>query len=363
MRILDKFILKEFASTFLFGVAAFTSIFIGADLLFRIAQLLTTYGASVWAVTKVFIFALPRIIVYTFPMSVLLGALMTVARTSGNSELIVMRAAGQSFLRLLAPVFVVAFFISMGTVVFNEFVVPASTAAYSYTIDHEIKGNIRPQAQEHIVLKDVRNGTIQNLLYARKYDAQTETLENITLQQFESDRLVRIENAPSAKWLNGKWVMSNGVIYDLSDNNQNQERTLRFEEQILPFTDTPTQLQKVKKKPEEMGVRELRQEIQAYEAAGADTRGLVMELHRRFSLPLASFVFALLGAPLGLQKQRSSSSLGFGISVVVIFCYYAMMTFTAALGEGGVLPPVLAIWAPDLVALIVGIYLLRRIDN
>ena len=104
MRILDKYILKEFLGPFLFGVAAFTAIFLGADTLLKIADYVTKYGASSTAALKIFILALPRIIVYTFPMAVLLGALMATSRLSGSSELIVMRTSGQSFSRLVMPI-------------------------------------------------------------------------------------------------------------------------------------------------------------------------------------------------------------------------------------------------------------------
>lgn len=362
MRILDRYMLREFGGMFLFGVAAFTSIFIGADLLFRIAQLLTTYGASVWAVTKVFVFALPRIIVYTFPMSVLMGALMAVAHVSGNSELIVMRTAGQSFRRIAAPIWAVALAISLGTVLFNEYVVPAAMYAYQHTIDYEIKGQLRPQAAEHIVLKDVAGDRLRHLLYARRYDPEERALETVTIQEFEDDRLVRVENAPRAEWRDDHWLMRNGTVYDLAVDS-GVERMLYFDEQILPFSEKPADLNNVKKSPDTMTIRELRQAMQAYEGGRVDTTPLAMEMHRRFSLPLASFVFALLGAPLGIRKQRSSSSLGFGISIVVIFLYYALMTFMAALGEGQVLPPSVAIWTPNAVAAAAAFVLLRRVDS
>lgn len=362
MRILDKYMLREFIGPFLFGVAAFTSIFIGADLLFRIAQLMTTYGASVWAVTKVFVLALPKIVVYTFPMSVLLGALMAVARISGSSELIVMRAAGQPFLRLVMPIFILAFFISMGTILFNEYVVPASTEAYRRTIDYEIKGNVRPKMQDHIVLKHVEGGRIKHLLYARHYNPETEELQAVTIQEFNEDQLVRVENAPRAIWSGMQWVLDTGTIYDLGAGT-GVERVLHFDRQVLPFYDTPAQVGKSKKDAEAMTIRELRQEIRAYEGANTDATSLVMEMHRRFSLPLASFFFALLGAPLGIQRQRSSSSLGFGISVIVIFVYYALMTFGSALGEGQAVSPILAVWLPDIAALIAGVWLLKRVSK
>ena len=112
-----------------------------------------------------------------------------------------------------------------------------------------------------------------------------------------------------------------------------------------------------------MTIRELLLAKQAYRAAHADTTPLVMEIHRRFSLPMASFVFAIVGAPLGVQKQRSSSSIGFGISVVIIFVYYAIMTFLEALGKGHVMPAVMAVWLPNIIALFCGCWLIRRVDK
>ena len=82
MRLLDKYTLKEFLGPFLFGVAAFTAIFLGADTLLKIASYVTKYGASPVSALKIFILALPRIVVYTFPMAVLLGALMCFSRSS-----------------------------------------------------------------------------------------------------------------------------------------------------------------------------------------------------------------------------------------------------------------------------------------
>ena len=168
MRLLDKYVLKEFLAPFLFGVAAFTAIFLGADTLLKIAGFVSQYGASAISAVKVFILALPRIIVYTFPMAVLLGSLMCFSRLSGASELIVMRTSGQSFFRLALPVFLVAFLISLCAVAFNEYVVPWTNREYDYVVNTEIKKNLNPGVTDHVVIRDVQNGKIAHLLYARR---------------------------------------------------------------------------------------------------------------------------------------------------------------------------------------------------
>ena len=327
MRILDKYILKEFLGPFLFGVAAFTAIFLGADTLLKIADYVTKYGASSTAALKIFILALPRIIVYTFPMAVLLGALMATSRLSGSSELIVMRTSGQSFSRLVMPIFILTFLISLCAVAFNEYVVPWTNRKYEQVINIEIKRNLNPGVTDHVILRDVQNGKIAHLLYARRYNPENKKLENITIQEFQNEAVIRVENAPNAVWKDGKWFMENGTIYD------------------------------------EMTIRELFTARKAYEAAHEDATAIVMEIHRRFSLPFASFVFGLVGAPLGVQRERSSSSIGFGLSVVIIFVYYAVMTFLEALGKGHVISAVAAVWLPNLIALICAVYLIKRVNQ
>lgn len=361
MRILDKYILKEFLGPFLFGVAAFTAIFLGADTLLKIASYVTKYGASAVSALKIFILALPRIIVYTFPMAVLLGSLMATARLSSSSELIVMRTAGQSFIRLAMPIFLLTFVISLCAVAFNEYVVPWTNSKYEYVVNIEIQHNLNPGITDHVVIRDVQNGKIAHLLYARRYNPATKKLENVTLQEFQNEKVIRVENAPEAVWKDGKWIMGDGVIYDLNDDGVSH--MMRFKNQSIPYAQSPENIPKENKDYDQMTIRELLIAGKAYAAAHADTTAIFMEIHRRFSLPMASFVFGVVGAPLGVQRGRSSSSIGFGLSVVIIFVYYAVMTFLEAMGKGHVIPPVIAVWLPNVIALACGTYLIKRANQ
>ncbi|MDU2569291.1 MAG: LptF/LptG family permease [Veillonella sp.] len=346
MRLLDKYILKAFVGPFLFGVFAFTSIFIGTGTLFRIAQYITEYGAPLLLVMKAFVLALPSIVILTFPMSVLLASLMTFSRLSSTSEIVVMRAGGLSFLRLAMPVYIIALIISIGAVAFNEFVVPRTNNMYQTIVREQIMKNASPQTQNHIVLKTMNGNDLGTLMYAKSYNAETK----------------KVENADTAVWNGQYWVMQNGIIYDISAGD-GVERTMKFKEQSLPIKSAPKDIQQDQRKPEELTIKELRHQIKAYKAAYTNANKLEMEMYQRFTIPLASFVFALVGAPLGLQKQRSSSSIGFGISILIIFIYYGVMTFAGALGKGGALPTVFAALIPDTLGIIAGLYLNWRVSK
>ena len=108
MRILDRYILKELLGPFFFGICLFASILVGTGPLFRIAQYISQYGASLWTCVKLLVYSLPAIIALTFPMAMLLASLMAFGRLSSSSEIVAMKCGGLSFYRLATPVFLVA---------------------------------------------------------------------------------------------------------------------------------------------------------------------------------------------------------------------------------------------------------------
>ena len=84
LRLLDRYVLKELLYPFIFGVASFSSIFIASTMLFKITQYITQYGASIETIARLFMYNMPEIINYTFPMSMLLAALMAFGKLSGG---------------------------------------------------------------------------------------------------------------------------------------------------------------------------------------------------------------------------------------------------------------------------------------
>ena len=359
MRILDRYILKELLGPFFFGICVFASILVGTGPLFRIAQYISQYGASLWTCVKLLVFSLPGIIALTFPMAMLLASLMAFGRLSSSSEIVAMKCGGLSFYRLATPVFLVAFGVSVFSMAFNELLVPRANAAYSYIVHYEIMKNTRPKAQEHIVIKDIASGKLERLTYARRFDEDLSLMQGVTIQEFEGERLSRVENAEKAIWKDGGWTMQNGVIYDMTADGR-VERTMRFTEQAMPVEKEPGVIARDQKRPEEMTIRELKQHIAILKREQVRTGFFEVELHQRIAVPFACFIFSLIGVPLGIQRQRSSSSIGLGISVIVIFAYYAIMSMTMALGQGGTLPAVVAVWIPNFLGLAVGFYFVLR---
>lgn len=358
IRILDWYIFREVFKTFIFGICAFSAVFIGSGTLFRIAQYITEYGASLSAIAKIFVLSLPGVIIWTFPMSMLLACLLTIGRLSSSSEITAMKSCGISFYRIAMPAIVLGAIVSVFAIAFNEYVVPWSNEAYSNVLNYEIKGNLAPQSQEHIIIKEIKDGTIQRLIYARQYDADTNMMYGISMQAFEDGHLSHVENAEYAKWQDNQWTMYAGIIYDVSKGETHH--TMHFNSQVLPINESPNAIIREQKKPEELSMEELRAQIDIMKAQYVNTKKLETELYQRITVPMASLIFTLVAIPLGMQPNRNSSSRGFVISIIIIFIYYSLMTMAGAIAQSGAVDPMLAVWLPNIVGLIVGGWLMHR---
>ena len=240
LRLLDRYVLKELLYPFAFGVAAFSSIFIASTMLFKITQYITKYGAPLETIARLFMYNMPEIINYTFPMSMLLAALMAFGKLSGSSEITAMKAGGVSYYRIVAPVLVVGFIVSMFSLVWAEKMVPFSKAEARRILNEEIKHNTRPATQEHIVIKTI-SGSTQRVTYANKFDEKKGKMTDITIEEFNKGRIARIQTAKEGYWENGSWRIVNGNVFAL-DDEEGVTSTAKFTEQIIPLSFSPKQI-------------------------------------------------------------------------------------------------------------------------
>lgn len=304
IRLLDKYVLKELLYPFVFGIASFSSIFIASSMLFKIVQYITTYNAPLWTVARLFAYSLPQVINYTFPMSMLLATLMAFGKLSSSSEIVAMKSGGVSYYRIVAPVLVVGFVVSMFSVIWAEKVVPPCNAEQRRTLTQEIRGNTKPRTQEHVVIKMLK-GSTQRITYARSFDEKTGILDKVTIEEFQNNRLVRVQTADKATWEGDKWVMDKGTVYSLDDKEGITSKA-SFTQQVIPLNAKPREVSLEQKDADEMTLGELKGYIAVLERQHQPTSYYWTEIYMRFAIPLASFVFALLGAP----WARSASGAG-----------------------------------------------------
>lgn len=361
MKILDRYILTELAAPFAFGVAAFTGIMTASTVLFHLVTLMVQHGLPIVLVLQILALRLPEMIFYTFPMSMLLASLLAFGRLSGDGEITAYKAAGVSLFRIMAPVIAFAVTVSATTIALNEVLVPAASwhakrLLYEATHKQEL-----PIARDHLFYNEMgTDGQLRRLFYARHFDGHR--MQDVVVQEFEANKLVRIVQAAEAAPTDDGWTFSKGVIYQ-TDANGEYRFTVRFDSQRIALGEALLALSRENREPMEMNASELKAHIGRLVAAGQvgrEINELQVQWHQKFAVPFASLVFALVGAPMGLRPQRTNSSIGLGVSILVIFIYYILMFVCMATGQIGAVPPVLAAWLPNVVAAGLGVFFLFK---
>lgn len=365
MRIIYRYITKELISPLLFGTAAFTGIFIGTDLLFDLIEYYTDYGVKVLTLVQLFFLNLPAIAVLTLPMATLLGTILAFSRLSADSEITALRAGGISIYRLVMPAIAVGLVMTLLTIGVNEFVVPKANYLNEQIVWEFKHGFRKPASQNNLLLPSTDGqGRPDFFLYAGKFDGDTGIMEDVIFQDFQEGRPVQLIEAEEAVWKDdGGWIFVNGRIIHLEAGERIPALTFAEYENI-PLSYKPTQISKLNKTIDEMNIRELKGRIELEASQGKNINGLIVSLQQRIAIPFANIIFALLAAVLGILPQRSGgSATGMGISIIVIFVYYSLLTIGNALGEEGTISPVLGAWLQNIVFLGIGGIMLYRIGK
>lgn len=359
---LDKFILKELRGPFFFGMMAFTIILVAGGLLFKIADLIIERGVSVGIVVRLFLYYLPRLVAFTIPMSCLLAALLGFAKMSSNSELVALKSAGLSFRRIVRPVVIATFIISIISFFVNETLVPMSERAAANVMMYEVLQETPPVFKQKIFLREESGGVLKRVIYIDKMDMRTNDMENLIVQEFEENRLARIITAETGEWLDGSWWMEDGKVFDIKTDGD-VGLLFRFQRQALMLSFNPDEVKTSSDDPDQMTITELYRTIRIFDKRGMDAGKLWMILHLRISVPWACLILGIVGAALGSRPQRSGSSVGLGLSVIIVFVYYVIMSFSKSLGEAQYMPPLIAAWTANAVFLTVGLFLCSRANR
>ena len=363
MKLVYKYISKELIAPFFFGVAAFVGIFIGTDLLFRLTDFYSNWGIGIITLLKLFFLSLPSIIVLTFPMATLLATIMAYSRLSNDSEITAFRAGGVSIYKLVIPAVILGLLMSFVAIGLNEYVVPRSNYLYDKIVWKFQHGRQLPSTQYNLYLTPIDNQSNRPdyILYTHKFDGNTGVMTDVYLQDYEEGKPSVLIQAESAEWLETGWKFYNGEIFYLKTGERIPG--LKFDEyNATQIFNEPQEISKLNKNIDDMNFGELVEYINLRESQGRETLEERVKLHQRLSIPFASFIFALLAAPLGIKPGRSSgSAVGMGLSIIVIFIYYILMTVGDALGSQGTIYPWLGAWLQNIVFLILGSVLLYRV--
>jgi lipopolysaccharide export system permease protein len=200
-------------------------------------------------------------------------------------------------------------------------------------------------------------GYLKKMIYAGKL--QGHVLEDVSLIEYDKGRFQKITFARKATWLEkDHWQFERGQEH-LFFSDDKATLTEFFKKDIL-LEAQPSELVRFEKNPDDMNLWELSEYIFKQRRSGRDVTKLELKWNEKVAMPFTCLVFMIIGMPMGIRPSRTSSGVGFGLSLLVIIGFYILSAVSRGIGSSGVIPPMIIAWMPNLIAGGIGVQMLIK---
>jgi LPS export ABC transporter permease LptF/LPS export ABC transporter permease LptG len=377
VKIFSRYILTEVVQHAAIGVALFTFVIFMRDL-GRLLEIVVRDSAPLPSVAELFFLTLPVACTITIPMGLLVGILIGLSRLAADSEVTAMRASGLGawmFVRIIAVFAVAAWLIALAN---SIWLAPMSSAALA-RLELKLRSSQASfEIQPRVFYEDFKN----MVLYVE--DVRATSNASVWRGVFLAD--VSNPSAPSITMARSGLMMSDnpdsihmhlnqGSQQEIQPQNPGQYEISTFSQTDLPIALPPRDEARADLAPvAEMTTPQLwfhghhpetdtGAPRNAQDTPAARARWYLVEFHRRLALPTSCLVLAMVGIPLGLSSKKGGKSMGFVLTIALVFLYYFISLTGISLGRSGRIPPVFGVWGANFLFLIAGLVLLYRVER
>ncbi|GHT38559.1 LPS export ABC transporter permease LptG [Endomicrobiia bacterium] len=361
IKILDKYIIRNFAKTFVFMAAALSLVTVISESL-QLINLYMKYKAPFGLILLHQISNIPENLMQALPIATLLAVLFSFSNLSQNNEITVIKAAGINIWRIITIFLITGFIIGTGDFTVGETIVP-KTSLYNEKIKKEKikKEKILIQMDYHnqiVTLPDNTRIIIGHL------DTKAGIMEDVVMEKYNDAFVIeKLILAKEARWENNSWVFKNGVIRNFNIKPWDE---MYFKDYNSYVHITPKNLT-VKTKSvrlEAMSVCEFNKHINQLKTFGQDVVKAKIILNTRFASMFSHIVIMMIAIPfaMGIGK-RLNKMVSFILAVCAAFAYWSVQAIARSLGENLILSPPIAAWLPNIIFLAIGIYFLIKVKK
>jgi LPS export ABC transporter permease LptG len=345
-RLLDGYVtrlaLKVAALTFvgLLGIFYISTFIDMSDKLFKGQTTAATLG-------QFFYYQTPQFVFFIIPLTILIAGMVTIGILTKNSEIVVMQACGISLYRVAVPLVAVAALASGAMFLVQDRVLPHSNRRAS-ELKHIIRGGA-PRTFDVVNRKWLvaRNSSVYNYMF---YDQRRQELNGLSILDFSPNggslvRRVYVGSATYDPKTSQVWRSTDGWMREFA-NGTELKAFVTFPSRDLTL-EAPTYFATESPDADRMTYAQLKRYISDLAASGVNVVPQTVLLYRKLSFPFVTLIMTLIAVPFAVTTGRRGALYGIaaGISIAVAY-WIAINTFTA-IGSAGMLPPLLAAWAPN----------------
>jgi LPS export ABC transporter permease LptG len=296
-------------------------------------------------VAEYFYYATPTFIYFVVPLSTLVAVLTTFGGLTRTNELTVLRACGISLYRTALPLVLMASL--WGGLLF---VLEDRVLAHSQRQAEVLKDQIRdrPPRTFNLANRNWMAGNDGRLYYFAVYDARQTTLHQLSIFETVRNpyRLLSHTSAAQVTFREGTWEATDGWVQAFApDGTATREP---FSSRVLPIEE-PEFFGTEQIEATMMNYGQLRDYIDRLDESGLSIAEHEVELHRKLAFPFVTLIMTLIAVPFGVTTGRRGALYGIGLAMALAVSYLVISHVFIAFGNAGMLPPLLAAWATNLV--------------
>ncbi len=359
-RITSRYIVREVIPPFLLSLLVFTFLLLLPPIRDR-AEELIGIGIAPGEILRLLALLVPQSLGLTIPIALLLGVLMALGRLSSDRETVAMQACGISFGRILAPLLLLATVAAAINCWVMVDLIPRSNLAFREMVFRIVANRAEGEVKPRVFHAD----DFPNLvLYVQEVSQTGGGWSNVFLADVEDPNRLDVYVAERGQVMvdperqSVDVALSRGTRHQVDPERPEEYERHAFEELLIQVDATSTfPTGGVQEGYAEMTIPQLRERAAEMRAGGQSPHWPIMYLHQKFSIPVACFVFVLLGAAFGISNRRDGRLASFALGIGVIFAYYVVMYTGEAMAMGQRISPHLARWLPDIVLGFAGIAL------
>lgn len=371
MKLLDRYILRQFLSTYVFVVALLLAVITVIDLTEKtdkyakaqlgFVEILGYYGNF-----------LPWIAGLITPITVFIATVYVTAKMAGHTEIVAILSSGVSFRRLLLPYFVGAALIAGVSFWLNGWIIPNSNKSrLAFELEY-----LKPKTSSSF--RNIHMQVSKNVfLYLQSYNSNSDKGYQFTLERFKNRKLIEKLTAKRIEWdtTKNKWTLYDWEITQINDifepASMKPDTTQQVDSLSNPPLDTkigkeilktgktpidttlaihPNEFDNDYRKYDGLTLTELNKYIKTLKSRGsAGIDVYEVEKYTRFASPFSIFILTFMGVIVSSRKSRGGTgaqiALGFALSFVFILFFMMFRTFA----EAGSLPPAISVWIPAII--------------
>ena len=373
VRILDRYILAEWAKVFALCMASFMGLLLLSEGYNWIPEFLG-WGASVWTIIGYLLLSVVKNVSLLIPISLLISVIFVLGSMNRNQEIAAARAAGIGMWRLAAPLWAVGILLAGLLALLNAVLVPDALEAQNGLVEQAQFAALKAKGGTAIPKGQAYSVSFENTKEHRLWLISTlglatgQAFEVIVHSFDERGREIRTIAARFAEFrkIDGRWhwTFREGRDLRFDPTTGSLMAQPRFKELAMPeYADDPEVMLYSTREPDTLSLREVSRFVeQTGSNPGGPNAAYVMRYHAIMSAPAICLVVIAVAIPFSVTGGRTSPMVGVAKTFGLFLVFYFVSSFCSAFGESGALPPVLAAWMPAVLTAVWVIPKLRAVN-